>query len=173
MRFDERSYFSVFLIAQHTLVAEIFVTGKRAFPIATFHTAATIARADCDNRNDAGGHEDGQQQGTDQERLHDFPGAEARVGLGCDAGIRVGRLQRIMAAPGGPGPERKAPYFAELFRFAMPRRPPPHRRAKLGNVRLAFPEKRDFDTFNGRSMQTWRRSAQADWREACRDSEAR
>ncbi|RLS49208.1 MAG: hypothetical protein DWH87_03995 [Planctomycetota bacterium] len=35
VRFDERSYFSVFLFAQNTLIAEIFVAGQRIFPIAT------------------------------------------------------------------------------------------------------------------------------------------
>ena len=35
VRFDERSYFSVFLLAQNTLIAQIFVAGQRVFPIAT------------------------------------------------------------------------------------------------------------------------------------------
>lgn len=35
MRFDERSYFSVFFLAQNTLIAEIFVASQRVFPIAT------------------------------------------------------------------------------------------------------------------------------------------
>jgi len=35
VRFDERSYLSVFLIAQHTIIAEIFVVDERLYPIAT------------------------------------------------------------------------------------------------------------------------------------------
>jgi hypothetical protein len=35
VRIAECSYFSVFFLAEHTLISEIFVAGKGAFPIAT------------------------------------------------------------------------------------------------------------------------------------------
>ena len=70
VRFDERRYFSVFLFAKHTLVAEIFVADKRAFPIAMIATRLEPPRSDCNDRSDPEGHEEPEQHGTDQKRLH-------------------------------------------------------------------------------------------------------
>ena len=72
-RFDERSYFSVFLVAQHTLVAEIFVAHKGVFPlaspqIATIRIGVAVMRPDFDNYSDAGRHEGCQNDRTEQER---------------------------------------------------------------------------------------------------------
>jgi hypothetical protein len=77
-RFDERSYFSVFLVAQHTLVAEIFVAHKGVFPltcpqIATIRIGIPVMRPDFDNYSDAGRHEGRQDDRTEKERLHVGP----------------------------------------------------------------------------------------------------
>jgi len=70
VRLDERRYFSVFLFAQHTLVPQIFVADKRAFPIAMIGLWFQPPRPDCDDRSDPNGHQQPEQDGTEKKRLH-------------------------------------------------------------------------------------------------------
>jgi hypothetical protein len=73
------SYFSVFFLAEDTLVSQIFIGSQRAFPIATIRTwaapqgSAKIPRSYYDNRTDACPNKEDEQQGTDKKRLHVKP----------------------------------------------------------------------------------------------------
>jgi len=95
LRFDECSYFSEFFLAKDTLVPEIFVAGKRSFPIATTCPGCG-ARAGAETLTNGENEENSTSQGNNQEGK--VPGQRQR------GEIRHG----LVASPRGhewPGPE--------------------------------------------------------------------
>lgn len=83
MRFDERSYFSVFLFAQNTLIAEIFVTGQRVFPIATTGLRLILLRPPDPRLEGPEGDDEGEKSSEEDRRQ---AGEVTERGLGGEHG---------------------------------------------------------------------------------------
>lgn len=72
-RFNERSDFSEFFVAQHPAVAQTLVFGQRIFPVVTIVRAGLPPRTDLHDCGHTCRHEHPEEQTAEQERLHDFP----------------------------------------------------------------------------------------------------
>jgi hypothetical protein len=83
-RFDERSYLSVFLFVQHTLIPEIFVFRERSCPIATIVTRHQSPPAKRDHGATPDPHEDHENGEAGEERRHGICPAQRRFLVTAD-----------------------------------------------------------------------------------------